>query len=98
MIRTQPHVVRLAEEIQKEFHYIPWRIALAIARHHNQAIRPINGCNKARSHREYIACLVAAYIRHTNTEYDALYGLGFDKRGARAAVQPAIRHNMQAWR
>src|ERR1035437_4638623 len=47
---------------------------------------------------EYITCLVASHIRHTETDYDSRFPTGYYapelKRSARQAVQPLVSQKL----
>ena len=99
---TQPNTVQLAERIQQVFPSMEWRRALAIARYYHNPDRPIKQVAHVHSGTEFVVCLVAAHVRHTETDYESRYPVGYHapelRQSARAAVQPVVSEIINKWR
>lgn len=83
----------LYESIRFALPHQPRQLAKAIVLQHFTRKRSYgNGI-----HGDAALSIVSAYVRHTETRYDALLRDGYDKATARAIVQPAILEQLAKW-
>lgn len=98
---TQPHTIALADTIRQVFPSMPWKRALAIARHYH-GDRHITYHAHVHAGTEFVTCLVAAHVRHELTDYEQRYPVGYHapelKVLARQAVQPVVNQYLNSWR
>jgi hypothetical protein len=95
----QQFVHQFGQRVRELFPGCPAEQAQEIAEHASLKYSGRVGRSAAakRFDKEAIHLAVIAHLRHRETEYDRFLSKGFDRREARAVVQPKIERLLQQW-
>lgn len=99
MFQDKAYIQSFAQKIQILYPSCPLKRAKAIAEHACQKYSGRVGRSAAAKNldKETIRLAMIAHIRHTETEYDKLLGMGYDRQSARMQVQKTIMKVLEKW-